>query len=268
MLMLIKIGFLEIDFVDLLDIFLVGLLIYQVYRLIKGSLAFNIFLGLLIVYFIWFVVSLLEMQLLKRILEQFVNMGVIALLIVFQPEVRKFLLYLGRGSLARRLIMFRKFWKRSDAKDTQFHPVAKSIVAALTNLSKNRTGAIVVLTETSKLQFYANTGVLMDSMVSSKLLESIFEKTTPLHDGAVIISGLRIVAAGCVLPVSDNPDLPSRIGMRHKATVGVTEQSDAIAIVVSEERGAISYARNGRLMQDVNIDELATLLNHFYEAYY
>jgi DNA integrity scanning protein DisA with diadenylate cyclase activity len=108
----------------------------------------------------------------------------------------------------------------------------------------------------------------MDSLVSSKLLESIFEKTTPLHDGAVIISGLRIVAAGCVLPVSDNPDLPSRIGMRHKATVGVTEQSDAISIVVSEERGSISYARNGRLMQNVSIEELATLLNHFYEAYY
>jgi DNA integrity scanning protein DisA with diadenylate cyclase activity len=158
-LLLIKVGFLEIDFVDLLDIFLVGLLLFQVYRLIKGSLAFNIFLGLLIVYFIWFVVSLLEMQLLKRILEQFVNMGVIALLIVFQPEVRKFLLYLGRGSLARRLILFRKFWKRSDPKDTQFHPVAKSIVAALANLSKNHTAAILVLTETSKLQFYAYWGI-------------------------------------------------------------------------------------------------------------
>ena len=264
----IKIGFMEVDVIDLIDILVVGILLFYLYRLVKGSLAFNIFLGLVFVYLMWFVVSLLGMQLLQRIMVQFVNVGVIALLIVFQPEVRKILLYLGRGSLARRALMFRKFWRRNDRKDAAMHPLVQRITLALSNLHKSKTGCILVLCETSKLQMYANSGVLVDSLVSSKLLESIFEKTTPLHDGAVIISDMRIVAAGCVLPVSDNPELPSRIGMRHKATVGITEQSDAIAIVVSEERGTISYARNGHLVLDVSITEMTQVLHKFYEAYY
>jgi diadenylate cyclase len=266
LLALIKIGFLEVTVIDLLDILLVGILLFQLYRLLKGSLAFNIFTGLILVYFIWILVTLLEMQLLKRILEQFINVGVIALLILFQPEVRKFLLYLGRGSILKRTLMFKRFWRKNN-KETEFYPIVKKLTVALSNMRKSRTGAILVLTESSKLQFYANTGVLMDALVSSKLVESIFEKGSPLHDGAVIISDFRIVAAGAVLPVSENPELPSRIGMRHKATVGITEHSDAVAIVVSEEKGTISYARNGHLIQDVSIHELAALLNKFYASY-
>ncbi len=263
----IKIGFLEIDVVDLLDILLVGVLLYQVYKLLKGSLAFNIFVGLILVYFVWFIVGLLGMRLLESILGQFIEVGVIALLIVFQPEIRKFLIYLGRGSVLSRSFSISRLFRRNKQTNKQYDGLVSEVVSAIANLANTNTGAILVFSETSRLQFYANTGVIMESAVSSKLLESIFEKNTPLHDGAVIISELRIVAAGCVLPVSDNTELPSRIGMRHKATVGITEQTDAIAFVISEERGVISYARNGRLIQDVSIDEVQTLLTKFYEPY-
>lgn len=264
----IKIGFLEFDLVDVLDILLVGLLIYQVYKLLKGSLAFNIFIGLLLVYFVWFIVGLLEMRLLQGILGQFIEVGVIALLIVFQPEIRKFLIYLGRGSIMRRNFSIKRLFSKDDKPKGAYEELVREVSTALKHLAKTRTGAIIVFSETSRLQFYANTGVMMESKVSSKLLESIFEKNTPLHDGAVIISEQKIIAAGCVLPVSENTELPSRIGMRHKATVGVTEQSDAIAFVVSEERGTISYARNGRLIQDVSPEEVHTLLMKFYESYF
>lgn len=266
--MFMSIGFLEIDIEDLLDIFLVGLLIYQVYKLLRGSLAFNIFIGLVLVYFVWFIVGLLEMKLLEALLGQFIEVGVIALLIVFQPEIRKFLIYLGRGSLLRRNFSFKRLFTRNDTDDAEYVGLVKEVTTALDNLARGKTGAILVFSETSRLQFYANTGVMMESQVSSKLLESIFEKGTPLHDGAVIISDLKLIAAGCVLPVSDNSELPSRIGMRHKATVGVTEQSDAIALVVSEENGTISYARNGRLIQNITLEEVETLLHKFYEGYY
>lgn len=175
----VKIGFLEIGFADLLDIFLVGLLIYQIYRLLKGSLALNIFLGLVLVYFVWFLVGLLEMRLLASILGQFIEVGVIALLIVFQPEVRKFLIYLGRGSILRKGFSLRRIFSKSNRKEAEYYPIIKSIVAAAEHMREQGTGAILVLSESSRLQFYANTGVLMDSLVSSKLLESIFEKTRP-----------------------------------------------------------------------------------------
>lgn len=262
----IKIGFLEITFLDLLDIALVGLFIYQLYKLLSGSIAFNILMGLLLIYFIWFLVKVLEMELLEGILGQFINVGVIALLIVFQPEVRKFLLFLGRGS---RFNKYNMLWKNLLSKEKRqplYDTYIKQITGALENLSKTKTGAIIVLSESSRLQFYANSGVIINSSISSKLIESIFEKTTPLHDGAIIIADFKILAAGCILPVSDNPDLPSRLGLRHRATVGITEQSDAMALCVSEETGQISYARNGRLIQDINTDEVTTLLTKFFET--
>lgn len=261
----IHIGFLEIKAIDLLDIFLVGLLIYQVYRLLRGSLAFNIFIGLLLVYLVFFVVRALEMELLSGILGQFIEVGVIALLIVFQPEIRKFLLLLGSESSFSQTFFWRRFMRGKITESEKTHPYINEIVGTLKNLQTDNLGAIIVLTDTSKLQFYANTGVEIDANISRRLLESIFQKNSPLHDGAVIIAKSRIVAAGCVLPVSDNPDLPSHIGLRHKAAAGITEETDAIALIVSEERGAISYARNGRLIMDISTDEVTTLLTKFFE---
>lgn len=267
MLFLFNIGFLELDLLDLVDALLVAILIYYVYKLLKGSLAFNIFIGMLLVYFIWYLVGVLEMDLLQGIIGKFIDVGVLALLIVFQPEVRKFLLFLGgRGSQLNLFNnWFRSFLSR-EKRTPLFEQHAREITGALANFTQKRIGAIIVLSVTSRLQFYANTGVIIEGAISGKLLESIFDKNSPLHDGAVIIADHKIVAAGCVLPVSDNPDLPSRLGLRHRATVGITEHSDAMALVVSEENGEIAYARNGKLVQNLNTDEVFKLLTEFFEA--
>ena len=266
-LLFIKIGFLEIDLLDIIDVALVGLLIYQLYKLLKGSIAFNIFLGLLLVYFVWFIVRLLEMELLEGILSQFIEVGVIALLIVFQPEIRKFLLLLGKGSKFSQYNFLRHRIFSKSKTSPIFEGYIDEIINSLEHLKRSKIGAIIVLSETSRLQFYLNTGVKIDSAISSKLIESIFEKNGPLHDGAIIIAEFRILAAGCVLPVSENPDLPTRLGLRHRAAVGITEQSDAIALTVSEERGELSYARNGRLIQNITSDEARVLLTKFFESF-
>jgi diadenylate cyclase len=263
--LIIKIGFLEFNWIDLLDVIIVGLLIFQIYRLIKGSLAFNIFIGFIVFYFLWLVVRFSGMELLSGILNQFISMGVVALLIVFQPEVRKFLLYLGKGSQFRQPASMFSLFNRKAASREIFSDTIPEVLLALDNLMKNKLGAILVFSQTSRLQMIASTGVMMDSIISAKLLESIFEKTSPLHDGAVIINDFKIVAAGCVLPVSDNSEQANRMGLRHRAAIGITEVSDAIAIVVSEEKGIISYARNGRLINDISLTEVKTLLSKYFE---
>ncbi len=262
-----QIGFLEIRLLDLIDIFMVGALIYQLYRLVWGSLAFNIFLGLLIVYLVTIVVRALNMELLSGILGQFINVGVIAVLIVFQPEVRRFLLYIGRSSRFSRESIWNKLsirkWRLSTEKEIEIN----AIIKAVDKLSRSSTGALIVIAITSKLQFIANTGVILNARISSTLLESIFYKNNPLHDGAVIIAENQILAAKCILPVSENPDLPSHLGMRHRAAVGITEHSDALSIVVSEERGQISYAYQGQLHLNIDSDLLKkTLLRALLEA--
>lgn len=260
LILLFSIGFLDIRLLDVLDVILVGILIYQLYRLVKGSLAFNIFIGLLIVYLAALVVRSANMELLSGILDQFLGVGVIAVLIVFQPEVRRFLLYVGRSSRFSRESIWNKLsvrkWRISTEKEIEINQMVK----AVDNLSRTNTGALMVYANTSRLQFVVETGVKLDSKISGTLLESIFYKNAPLHDGAVIISEDRILAAKCVLPVSENPDLPGHLGMRHRAAVGISEQSDALAVVVSEERGHISYAYEGRLYSDVDSATLKQVL--------
>lgn len=264
----IRIGFLEIRIIDLLDIVLVGFLIYQVYRLIRGSLAYNIFIGLLTVYLLSLLFNALDMQLISQILGQFIGVGVLALLIVFQPEVRRFLLYIGRGSELRR----RDWIKRlripglETAQGTEAEDLIPDLSASVLRMSRKKIGALIVFSRTSKLQFFANTGQSMDSQISGKLLESIFEKNSPLHDGAVIIADGRILAAACILPISENQDLGPHVGLRHRAAVGITEHSDAFALLVSEERGWISYAHQGQLHSNVNENELPGLLSQFWAA--
>ncbi|TVR81165.1 MAG: TIGR00159 family protein [Chitinophagaceae bacterium] len=250
----------EIRLLDILDIFLVALLIYQLYRLLKGSLAFYIFLGLVSIYMIYFGVRALNMNLLSGILGQFIDVGVILLLIIFQPEVRRFLLIIGRGSHFKRNRWLKKWFPNKIQTEEELESYIEETLSAIAIFQKAKTGSLIVFANTSKLQFFANSGVKIDAVISSKLLESIFEKNSPLHDGAVIISENKIMAAGCTLPVSENEDLPDRVGVRHKAAVGITEQSDALAIIVSEEKGTISYARGGNLIFDIKISDLRTLL--------
>lgn len=264
--LLIKIGFIEINWIDLLDIVLVGFLLFQMYRLIRGSLAFNIFIGFIIIYFIWLLVRFSGLELLAGILNQFISVGVIALLIVFQPEVRKFLLYLGKsGQFGKSGFWSRIFYTNIESRE-MFNNYIPEILIAVENFKKQKNGALIVFSNSSRMQMIANSGVLMDSNISAKLLESIFEKNSPLHDGAVIIAEYKIIAAGCVLPVSDNSEQANRLGLRHRAAIGISEISDTITIVISEEKGTLSYAKNGRLSQDVSIEEIKIVLQKYFEV--
>src|SRR4030042_3673449 len=248
--------FINIRFLDLLDILLFAYLMFQIYMLIRGSVAMNIFIGILFVYFLWIIVKALNMQLLGSILGQVIGVGVIALIIVFQQEIRRFLIFIGNQYYSRNRLSLEKI-----LPDTVVgHPKVRvqSISKACMNMAKSRTGALIVLARKSELKVYADTGDLLIAETSSRLLESIFNKNSPLHDGAVIINGEKILAARCVLPISENLNLPPSIGLRHKAALGMSENTDSLVIVVSEQSGRISLADDGKLQLDV---DSKTLLN-------
>lgn len=253
--------FITFRWLDAVDIFLVSLLLYQLYNLIKGTAAIKIFLGLLSLYLLWLLVRALNMQLLGTILGQFIGVGVIALIIVFQQELRRFLLLIGTTGIFSRnrrqnkgILPFKLGAQQVDKLDI------KSLVRACQDMGETKTGAIIVLTRDSELKFYMNTGEKIDARLTTRLLESIFYKNSPLHDGAIIVSNNRVVAARCVLPVTENEKFPIHLGMRHRAAVGVTENSDAIAVIVSEQTGEISYAREGELHYNVTPQKLAEML--------
>ncbi|HMX03810.1 MAG TPA: diadenylate cyclase CdaA [Chitinophagales bacterium] len=256
-----KIGFLEITPVDVVDVLLVAFILFQLYRLVRGSLAINIFIGLLMVYVLSLIAAALELTLMSDILGAFIDVGVIAVIIVFQPEIRRFLLYVGRSSDFRKV----RFWKALSLRKIRTGEYNQKEVNALTEaimaLSESKTGALIVIPQTSQLGFYQNTGIHLNALITKDLIESIFYKNSPLHDGAMIISEHRIAAVKCILPLSDNPDLPGKLGMRHRSGVGITEQSDATCIIISEENGEISYAREGKLYQQMQKEEIRKLLS-------
>jgi len=258
MLVLFSTAFLQIRLLDVIDIVLVALILFQLYLLIRGTGTLNIFLGIVSVYLIWWLVRIFEMDLLAAILGQFISVGVLALIIVFQPEIRKFLLLLGTRSF------FNKGSSRLFRIFTQFEEGVKLNVAPLVNacqhFSENRIGALIILTRENDLGFYVETGELIDARVSEQLLETIFFKNSPLHDGAIIITNNRVKAARCVLPVSENQSIPANLGMRHRAAAGITEVSDAIALIVSEQTGNISYAKNGELKKNLKPLQLKEFL--------
>lgn len=253
-------AFITVRWIDVLDIVLVAILIYQLYYLVKGTVAINIFVGILLIYLLWIVVRVANMQLFGSILSKFIDVGFIALLIVFQPELRRFLLFIGtsdiftKGKIGKGLFDFK--WNVNTAQTLDIN----SIVKACKNMSEHKTGAILILTKENDLKFYANTGDSIDAKVSVRMIESIFYKNSPLHDGAIIISNNIIVAARCVLPVTEHADFPAHLGMRHRAAVGITENTDAIAIVVSEQTGEISYSIAGELKHAVSHERLRELL--------
>jgi len=205
---------------------------------------------------VWLVVKALGMELLSGILGQFIGVGVIALLIVFQPEIRRFLLLIGRSRTMADRFSWKGLLSLKFIVPSQRRTFVGEIENACKRFSKSKTGALLVIAKTSKLQFFANTGMALDGMISADLLISIFHKKSPLHDGAVIIADNRIVAARCILPVTENIDLPSWAGLRHRSAVGITDHSDAIALVVSEETGEIAYAENGELHAKIDNEQL------------
>jgi uncharacterized protein (TIGR00159 family) len=251
-------GLFNLRIVDLVDIILFAVLLFEVYNLVKGTAGIRIFIGIIAVYLIWKVVKAFQMQLLSEILGQFISVGVIALVVVFQPEIRQFLLMLGNTRFIRhrnRRFLFWKF-KVSDP----FVEGIDGIVMACQKMAETRTGALIVIARESQLGIFVETGQIIDSRVSELILETIFFKNSPLHDGAVVISGDTIKAARCILPVSKLNSIPSWYGLRHRAAIGLTEKSDAIAIVVSEERGTISYSTDGKLTGNVSPAELSEYL--------
>ncbi|MDX1666511.1 MAG: diadenylate cyclase CdaA [Saprospiraceae bacterium] len=260
-----RIGFLPVRIWDVLDILIVGYLMYQIYKLLRGNIAFNIFIGVLTLYVVWWLVNQLEMDLLSAVLDQFVSVGVIIIIIIFQPEVRRFLLFLGNTTLRQRSnflgrIIDRNF-ERTEKSEGERHLVA--LKAAIMRMSRNKTGALIVLAESTNLEGIVSSGVTIDASISESLIESIFNKYSPLHDGGVIIGNGRIRKASCILPVSENPNLPKSAGLRHRAAVGVTERADVAAFVVSEENGAISFAYDGKLERRLDEERLEVLLQKY-----
>ncbi len=252
--------FLEIGIIEIIDIVLVAILIYQLYKLIKGTVAINIFIGLAAIYLLWKVVSAFHFQLLSEILGQFIGVGVIILAIVFQQELRKFLMMIGKG----KVIKSKGFFKFNFSVEHDNNLNTYAITKACEDMAKTQTGAIIILTQMDDLAVFCESGVEMNAAISVPMIESIFYKNSPLHDGAVIIRNNKIISARSVLPVSNSDELPGRLGMRHRAAVGITEESDAIAIIVSEETGEISYVKDGELFTKRTAEQLEQFLNRIF----
>ncbi|WP_242921264.1 diadenylate cyclase CdaA [Pontibacter liquoris] len=260
MIFLFSIGFLEINFLDIIDILLVTVLLYQLYKLLTGSVALKIFLGLLSIYLLYLVVRAAGMELLTIILGQFMGVGVLAAIILFQPEIRRFLLMIGKTTAFNNDRFFRSFpWRREQSDKISLTP----FIEAAKSLAGKNTGALIVFAKSSELKYYAESGDLIDAIISKRLLMSIFNKNSPLHDGAVIIANNRIKAARCILPVTENNDVPASMGLRHRAAIGLTEVTDSIVLVVSEETGQIALVRNGEVFRNLSSADLRIKLNQF-----
>ncbi|MBR2947322.1 MAG: diadenylate cyclase [Bacteroidales bacterium] len=248
--------FIKISVVDILDIILVGILIFQLLKLAKGTSVFNIFLGILLIYLTWIVVSALNMKLLSSILGQVLGVGVIALIVIFQTEIRRFLLHIGGRYLERTNGNFLTRWLFGKAENEMRITSIDEIAGACKTMSESKTGALIVIQHNASLDFVTQTGDMLDASINRRLIENIFFKNSPLHDGAMVISRDRIVAARCTLPIVKNPNIPPQYGMRHKAAVSISQDTDADAIVVSEETGKISYVSAGELKTITSISEL------------
>lgn len=249
-------GFLDLDILDLFDILLVTALLYNLYKLVKGTVAIKIFIGLAATYLFWKLVGALRMELLSEILGQFIGVGVLAVIIVFQQEIRKFLLMIGNTSFSNKQDFFKGIVSTQKTIDLNIN----EMLLACKSMSDVKTGALIIITRNTELGSFEQTGESINAPVSQGLIESIFFKNSPLHDGAVIISKNKIVAARCVLPVSESVNLPVHMGLRHRAAASLTEMTDALAIIVSEETGRIAYLKQGRLKEKVNIEELEKFL--------
>jgi uncharacterized protein (TIGR00159 family) len=260
--------FLNISFADILDILLVALLIYQIYKLIKGTQAMSIFIAIIMLYAIQAVFDALNMKLLSNIIGALLDVGLIALIVIFQPEIRRFLIKIGTEVFSVRKKgdgWLRHFFGRYNPSSNISPTALDEITSACYRMSENKTGALMVFRHNSSLEPYIETGDSINADINRRLIENIFFKNSPLHDGAVIMTGEAIIAARCTLPISSDPNINPRYGMRHRAAIGITEVSDAEAVVVSEETGEISYVKGGNLKTLNSITELRIALENSYK---
>lgn len=261
-----QIGFLPIRIWDLLDVLIVGYLMYRMYKLLRGNIAFNIFVGLALLMVVYWLVDLLGMSLLSKLLNALVATGVVIVVVIFQPEIRRFLLMIGDSALKQRSNFWDRILPGETTQDTsEQQKYVQAIKAAMLRMSKTATGALIVLASDLNIELISNAGTELNADISQHLLESLFNKESPLHDGAVIISNDKVHAAGVVLPVSDSSKLSKRVGLRHRAAVGVTEKANIAAFIVSEETGSISYAFRGKLYRGLSEEQLLDALNKYYD---
>ena len=246
--------------VDIIDVFLVALLLYYIYKLVKGTVAINIFIGIIIIYLAWRLTDFLNMELLTGIFGGFMKVGIIALIVVFQPEIRKFLLMVGSTNFNRR----RKFLKQFNflKTETRDETNVDAIISACNKMSNSKTGALIVFERNNNLDFLLTTGDEMNIKVTQPIIESIFFKNSPLHDGAIIIKNNIVKATRVILPVNNEKNIPKRFGLRHRAAIGITEKTDALALVVSEETGHISYFKDGEFIVFKDTQELGDIINN------
>ena len=253
--------FFEFGIKDFIDIFLVAILLYYIYRLMRDSRSANVFNGIMVFIVIWLLTSqVLEMRLLGSIMDKLVSVGVIALIVMFQDDIRKVLYNLGAHQRVRALV---KLFSSSKSKDKEMRDVKEAImpvVMASMNMSRGKVGALIVIERNSLLDDIVATGDTIDANINQRLIENIFFKNSPLHDGAMVISKKRIKAAGCILPVSHDLSIPKELGLRHRAAMGISQETDALAVVVSEETGGISVAVRGQFRLRLSAEELEGIL--------
>jgi len=244
---------------DIIDIVLVALMLYYIYKLMRESRSLNIFMGIMVFILVWlFVSQVLEMRLLGSIMDKLVSVGVLAIIILFQEEIRKFLYNVGAHQRIKSLMnFFRSDHHRENTVDKTF---IMPIVMACMNMARRKVGALIVMERHTSLNDIVETGDVIDANVNQRLIENIFFKNSPLHDGALVISNKRLRAAGCILPVSHTVEIPKELGLRHRAALGISQESDAIAIVCSEETGRISVAIKGTFQLRLSAEELDAIL--------
>jgi diadenylate cyclase len=248
----------DFGIIDFIDVFLVAILLYYIYKLVKGTVAINIFIGIIILYFVWKLTEFLNMFMLSSIFGGFMRVGIIALIVVFQPEIRKFLLMVGSTNFGNK----RKFLGQFSflKSETQNETDVETLVSACSRMGNSKTGALIVLERNNNLDFLTGTGDEMNIKVTQPIIESIFFKNSPLHDGAIIIENNVVKATRVILPVNNEKNIPRRFGLRHRAAIGITEKTDAVALVVSEETGHISYIKNGEFVMFKDMIELIELI--------
>ena len=253
--------FFEFGLKDIIDILLVALMLYYIYRLMRDSRSLNVFSGIMVFVVIWLLVSqVLQMRLLGSILDKLVSVGVIALIVLFQDDIRKFLYNLGAHRRIRSIIRFLSSSKDKDKEQKDVKETIMPIVMSTMNMSRGKVGALIVIEQTVPLNDIVATGDVIDATINQRLIENVFFKNSPLHDGAMVISKKRIKAAGCILPVSHDLDIPKELGLRHRAAMGISQESDAVAFVVSEETGGISIAHKGEFRLRLSPEELESIL--------
>jgi diadenylate cyclase len=255
------ISFLHLRILDLLDILCVAIIIYYIYNLLRGTIALNIVLGLLVISLVYLVVRQLEMRLLTQILGGFIGVGALALIVVFQQEIRRFLLLIGKNASLHQNRLWKNFFRDKKELEKANFIFIRPVIEACRSMQSSKTGALIVFAKYFDEQYFQNSGETLNAAISKRLLESIFQKYSPLHDGAVVISDGRIKSASSILPLTDNEKLPAQFGLRHRAGIGISEMSDAVAVIISEETGEISYAKQGRVRMNVSLTDLERLLN-------